>query len=373
MPEMHTQSKQTKKTIVSLWPLDVPENRFIGMFSEAISKQGYIVRDFQWSSLGLERTNFVFLHWPDEFFVNKGRFGIPKSFFKLAIIQIARMLWGAKFIWVAHNAMPHDAASSTSARIRRFLRSLDGIVFLSEYSRGLINSLYPEIGKCNALVIVHGHYRDAAATPETPSTTPTGDIKLVHFGKIRPYKNLEVLVDVVSSISSGFQLLVAGIATDRSLCAAIQERSQPVPHIRLDFRDAPIGDAELEAIIDSADAVVLPYKNVLNSGSALLSLSRNRPVLAPNMGSLPELRDAVGSDWVYLYDGEFSRQVLVDFRERMLKTKRASVAPLDAYEWSRIGQALHDFIEGMRGRVAAGDRANGVSGDESICARGAAK
>jgi beta-1,4-mannosyltransferase len=349
MPEMH---RPSKKTVVSLWPLNRAENRFIGRFSEAISEQGYIVRDFQWSSLGLERTNFVFLHWPDDFFVNKGRFGIPKSFFKLAIIQIARILWGAKFIWVAHNAVPHDAAKSTSARTQRFLRSLDGIVFLSEYSRSLINRLYPEIRNCNALVTVHGHYRGATATRETPSTVPTGDIKLVHFGQIRPYKNLEVLVDVVSSISSGIHLLVAGIAIDRSLCAAIQERSRPVTHIKLDFRDAPIGDAELEAIVDSADAVVLPYKNVLNSGAALLSLSRNRPVLAPNMGSLPELQDAVGSDWVYLYDGEFSRQVLLDFREWMLKTKRVGVAPLDAYEWSRIGQALHDFIEVMRGQMA---------------------
>jgi hypothetical protein len=70
------------------------------------------------------------------------------------------------------------------------------------------------------------------------------------------------------------------------------------------------------------------------------------------MGSLPELRDTVGREWVYLYDGDFNQEVLVDFREWMLRTKRASVAPLEAYDLSRIGNDLRGFIETMNSRQA---------------------
>jgi len=99
--------------------------------------------------------------------------------------------------------------------------------------------------------------------------------------------------------------------------------------------------------VDSADAIVLPYKQILNSGSALLALSRNRPVLAPRMGSFPELQEKVGTEWVYLYDGDFNQQVLVDFMKWMRETKRAEIAPLDAYEWSRVGRDLREFIESL--------------------------
>jgi len=345
MPEPHKPSKQT---VISLMPLSIDwKIDFVNMFSQELSRQGYEVREFRWKSFGLQRTKFVFLHWPNEFFVNTGRLEVPKSLVKLAVLHVAKLLWGTKVVWVAHNAAPHEGTTSNSTLRRWFLRSLDGVVFLSRTSRNVINGLYPEIRKCHSLVTVHSHYRGTAVTRDTPFTVPRSDIRLVHFGLVRPYKNIEVLVDVVSSMPSGFRLLVAGFAADRSLCAALQNKSHAIPHTRLDFRDTPISDAELEAIVDSADAIVLPYKNILTSGAALLALSRNRPVLAPNIGSLPELRETVGHEWIYLYDGEFRQQVLVDFIEWMLGTKRSAIAPLDAYELSRIGQDLRGFVETM--------------------------
>jgi beta-1,4-mannosyltransferase len=333
------------------------------MFSEELSREGYIVREFRWRSCGLLRTNFIFLHWPDEFFVKKGSFSFSKSLAKLGVIHLAKLLWGTKLVWVAHNAAPHEGVNSNSLLRRWFLRSLDGVVFLSEYSRKLIQDMYPETRSCDSVVTVHAHYRSAAIAPERPYRMPDGDIQLVQFGTIRPYKNFEASVEAMSSKPSGIKLLIAGMVMDRALGAAIEARAQLLPNVRLDFREGPISDAELEAIVDSSDAVVLPYKNILNSGAALFSLSRNRPVLAPNMGSLPELRDTVGQGWIYLYDGEFCQQTLVEFREWMISTDRATTAPLDAYELSRVGRDLRRLLEPMR-RVTE-DAGMGVKGGGS--------
>jgi len=341
--------KQQNAPVVSLLPLTTPDNRFVSTFSRTISEQNCTVQSFRWRSMGLRKTDIVFLHWPDEFFVTKGKAQFLKSLGKLAVIQIARLLWSTKFVWVAHNAVPHETGQITSTLRRWFLNSLYGIVYLSEYSRRFINRVYPETTKSNTLVTVHGHYRSVATTKETPSPPPREEIQLVYFGLIRPYKNVEVLVDVVSAFSSGFRLLLAGMAMDRSLSAAIVAKARTVEHIELDLRDFAIDDAELEGIVDSADAVVLPYKTILNSGAALFSLSRSRPVLAPNLGSMPELRENVGHEWVYLYDGDFSQQVLTNFREWMSATKRAKFAPLKAYEWTRVGRDLGSFIHSMTG------------------------
>jgi beta-1,4-mannosyltransferase len=350
---MRNSHSEPAKMIISLLPLSNPANRFPAMFSQALSEQGYIVQDFRWNSLLLAKTSFIIFHWPDEFFTRANSFEGVKSLIKLVVLHLAKMLWGAKFVWVAHNAKPHDSANLDSLPKRWFLRSLDGVVFLSEYSRKLIQGLYPEIRPCDSLVTVLPHYRGSSVSRETPYANAIGDIHLLHFGQIRPYKNIEALVDVVSAVPVGVHLSVAGMVMDQTLCETIKAKVQRLSHITVDLREVPIAEAELEMIVDSSDAVVLPYKNILNSASALFSLSRNRPILAPNTGSLPELREAVGHDWVYLYDGEFRAEVLCEFREWMLATKRATTAPLDAYNLRRIGADLRGFIEAMNGGLDA--------------------
>jgi beta-1,4-mannosyltransferase len=338
-----------RETIISLAPLNLPVNRYVDLFAKAISEQEYIIREFRWRPTTLWKTNVAILHWPNEFFTTDGKWATVKSILKLAAIRLSKYLLHTRFIWVAHNATPHEKKKLAPRLTRWFIRSLDGIVFLSAYSRDLIGDLYPESRETRSLVTVLGHYRDAAVKPLTPNPIPSGDVKLVYIGLVRPYKNLEALVDAATGLS-GLQLLISGVVLDRdrSLGNALLAKAGQTKRVTLDLRDAPIDDAEFETIVDSADAIVLPYRRILNSSAALFALSRNRPVLAPNIGSLPELRGTVGSDWIYLYDGEFNQCVLIDFLAWIRSTKRSEVAPLDSYDWSRIGRDLGEFIELIR-------------------------
>jgi beta-1,4-mannosyltransferase len=336
-----------RKTVVSLAPLHSFFNKYVDLFSKAISDQKYAVREFRWHLAILRKTDVVIFHWPNEFFTINGNSATIKSIIKLAAIRLSKFFWRTRFIWVVHNAVPHDTKKSAPFLTRSFLRSVDGIIFLSSYSRDFIGSLYPETRRLNSLVTVHGHYRDATVTPLTARPIPTHEVKLAYIGLVRPYKNVETLVDAATRVS-GLQLVVSGMVMDRSLGDALLARAAHAEHITLDLRDTPLGDAKFEEIVDSADAVVLPYRDILNSGAALFALSRNRPILAPNIGSLPELRETVGSEWIYLYHGEFDQCVLVDFIRWMRRTKRDEVAPLDPYAWSRVGRDLGEFIELIR-------------------------
>ena len=67
---MSAVTNQSAKTVISLLPLRIPwKTDFVNLLSQELSRQGYIAREFSWRSFGLQRTNFVFLHWPNEFFV----------------------------------------------------------------------------------------------------------------------------------------------------------------------------------------------------------------------------------------------------------------------------------------------------------------
>jgi glycosyltransferase involved in cell wall biosynthesis len=333
-------------------PADSPSNRFVSLFAKSIADQGYGVADFRWMLPVAAAADVVVLHWPDEFFRRIELSQAARLVGKLLIMTIAKRLCGARFIWVAHNAIPHDADAGVPRLAAVFLRSLDGVIYLSAYSRELIEGLYPQSRRKRSLTTVHGHYRDVAVTLATPFRPPQGDVRLAYVGQIRPYKNLDVLVEAAAPITSGLHLTlsggVAGGAANRAAVDLIAARAEALAHIKLDFGADALSDADFEARVDAADAVVLPYRRILHSGTALFALSRNRPVLAPKLGSLPQLRDEVGPEWIYLYDGELTSTVLEDFIRWLRETRRGAVAPMDAFDWPAIGRDLGRFIDEVR-------------------------
>jgi beta-1,4-mannosyltransferase len=128
------------------------------------------------------------------------------------------------------------------------------------------------------------------------------------------------------------------------------------PNIELDLRPEPLTDAELEAAVDGAHAVVLPYRRILNSGAALYAMSRNRMLLAPRQGSLPELQTAVGGQWVHLYDGDLTVAVLRTFVAAVRGGTDLATPDLSAFEWGSIAEK----IRGLLRTLLAGDADRGA-------------
>lgn len=329
---------------VALMPRTLPLNKFIDLFSSSIESAGNATHDFAWSGAGLWTSDAVILHWPDQFFLKRGLSGSLKSYAKLFMLRAAKLFKGQRVVWVAHNLAPHDTAI-VDARLRdRFFDALDGVIFLSRRSQQLVGEHYPQLRAKEQLVTVHGHYRDVALSPPSACVPPGSVVRLGYVGLIRPYKNLDTLVSAAANLPD-LSLHMSGMAKDADeLLADLQRRAAGAANITLDARSTPLEDADVERLIDACDGVVLPYRNILNSGSALHALSRNRPVLAPRIGSLPELQQHVGEDWLYLYDGELTPQVLQDFGVRLRSRATSQAAPLDAYDWAPIGRAIDGFL-----------------------------
>ena len=61
---------------------------------------------------------------------------------------------------------------------------------------------------------------------------------------------------------------------------------------RIEVRTSPhIPREDLQLYLNAADVVVLPFLDVLTSGSAITALGFGRPVIVPAIGCLPELID----------------------------------------------------------------------------------
>lgn len=120
------------------------------------------------------------------------------------------------------------------------------------------------------------------------------DRVLLFFGQIRPNKGLEYLVRglrILIREDPRYRLLIAG-APRRDAVGYLQS-------VREEIRNAGLGDSvvehatyvtdeETEAYFKAADALVLPYRDVSQSGVLFLGFAFGLPAIATAVGGMPD-------------------------------------------------------------------------------------
>lgn len=286
------------------------------------------------------------VHWPDHVF--NQRSAARASLGARAWLHLARegRRQGLKLVWTVHNLRAHDGRHGDleAAFWREFLPLVDGVIHLSRSGRDAAEAHFPALVGRPAWVIPHGDYRheyvttlDRAAARRQFGLPADGPLVL-SSGRIRPYKNVPGLLSAFAGLRDpAARCLVTGATSDGALRRAIEDAAREDPRVRLDLRHQRRRD--LAAAHAAADLVVLPYRDILNSGSALLALSLDRPVLVPRRGALAELQAQVGDAWVRCYDGELTADVLADALTWARETPREREAPLHAFSWPTIARA----------------------------------
>jgi len=119
-----------------------------------------------------------------------------------------------------------------------------------------------------------------------------GDKTLLAFGNIGPYKGLEYLAaafDQLLAKDPSYRLLVAGTPKPGASAYWQQVAKRLEPHIRngrvlLNIRYIP--DCETELFFKAADLLVLPYRDIFQSGVLFCGYSFGLPVVVTDVGSL---------------------------------------------------------------------------------------
>jgi glycosyltransferase involved in cell wall biosynthesis len=339
----------SKRLVISISPaFSIRPNSFARQFARSIAENGIDVREFSWRPPNLWASDVIIFHWPNLFFSPPAGLDGVKTRMKLKALEAARHMRGTKLIWVAHNLWPHDRPTALSSVTGSFLQLLDGVIYLSRASRDAVLTRHPALAGVPALTTAHGHYRSEAIEPPSPARRCQGMARLLFFGQVRRYKNIDRMLACVRSFpDQSMNLRVVGLCEDGELADQLRALAGDDPRITLDLTPYALSNAELERVVDHADGVVLPYRDVLNSGAAIYALSRNRPLLAPSMGSLPELQHEVGPTWVHLYDGELTPGILAGFVRTLRAERPQPTADLSAFDWSEIGRQLAKFIVGI--------------------------
>jgi beta-1,4-mannosyltransferase len=286
------------------------------------------LRTFTWTRALGGRYDVFHAHWPEILLSGRdpARRLVRRVLFAAFLLRLG--VTGTPVVRTAHNVRPHTPLSGVEAFLLRALeRRTTGVIRLNEQT--------PVPAGLGVHTVPHGHYRDWFADhPEPPSTRA----HVAFVGLIRPYKNVEGLIKAVreaTALGSEVTLEVAGQPADPGLGTSLRRAADGMPQISL--RLEHLSDEDLVDVVGRAELVVLPYRELHNSGAALLALSLDRPVLLPDNEVTRQLAAEVGAGWVLRYSGDLTGEKILAALEQARALPSATRPDLTRRAWDRAG------------------------------------
>lgn len=321
------------------------------------------VSEFSAKNLLRERFDIFHLHWPVETLVRHPNIWMARVRVLTFWLLLKLSKWrGTKVIWTIHDENPHVVIHQELAKwiTRQIVAHTDGYINLCEAGKQAVASSLPMLRDKPGFVVRHGHYRgcypdDVSREEARSQLNLSPEAKtLLYLGYISPYKNVPHLIKTFRELPEcdwPITLLVAGKPDNEELRQAVQVAKGSADNIQLHLRF--IADEELQIFFKAADLVVLPFEEILNSGSLLLSLSFNRAVLAPHLGAIASWQEEIGSQWVQTYEGELTAQILAmaiwgeSSAESSITELSEKEAPIDKIAWDAIAQKTLDAYKSL--------------------------
>ncbi|HPI91500.1 MAG TPA: glycosyltransferase family 4 protein [Deltaproteobacteria bacterium] len=305
------------------------------------------------------------IHWQDQFLIRKT---IPGSLIRSILSVLEFMLIGVlgiKIVWTVHNVLNHERTHPAIEMffLKIILKFFNEITFMSqagiEAFNGIINPHKCVQDKFH--IVPHGSYVDSYTNKiSKPAARQILNIDedsfiFLCFGEARPYKGLQTVIGLMKDIPDpSIRLLVAGRAHNKSFEHVIRKAASSDKRIHTVLSYIP--DDFVQVFMNASDVVVLPYKDILNSGAAVLAMSFGKPVIAPNMGGIKDLLDGNGG---MLFDPADKRSLI----DAMLKMKNADVQAMGKHNHEKIRHYDWDYIATLTSAVyAKAMNASGRSG-----------
>ena len=326
-------------------------NPYTWLLNKKMEDMGIEVYEFSTKQCLQKHYDVFHLHWPEWHLGNSNIFdAITKTVSLLLIIALIRVR-GTKIIWTVHNLGTHQTLYPLleAGFWHIFTRQLDGYISLSKTGMKAAKENFPTLKNIPGFVIPHNHYREVYPNDISFSEarseleiSPSAKV-LLFFSRILPYKNVPALIRAFKQVAEPNTILyIVGSFSPQfpTLNEEVKREAALEPRIKLYGKF--ISKEDIQTYFQAANLVICPFSEILNSGSVLLALSFNRPVFVPLMGSLGELQQQVGEEWVFTYTGDITPSKIEKALDWESNIPRAEKAPLEALDLEMIAQKTID-------------------------------
>jgi glycosyltransferase involved in cell wall biosynthesis len=194
---------------------------------------------------------------------------------------------GVPFFVVVHDADPHpgDGIPLQMPLQRALIRRAFGLMALSGHVADRLRAL-GLVGDRPLIMTRLPPFVFGAPPP--PPRAHGGRLRLLSFGRLLPYKGLDLLADAIARLGrrDDMELRVVGSGPE----SPELDRLRALPGTTVENRWVP--EAEVGAILAWADALVLSHREASQSGVAAAAIAARRWVVATRVGGIAEQLEA---------------------------------------------------------------------------------
>ena len=250
----------------------------------------------------------------------------------------------------AHDVLPREPRRGQRAAQRALYEHMDAVVVHSEHGRArLVEAL--GVAPEKVAVIPHGAFEHLTRVAgEQPLPEPLACVEkpvVLSFGLIRPYKGLDVLLDAWREADLDAELWIVGMPRMdiAALRAAAPTSVRWIPRF--------VADEHVAAYFRRADLVVLPYREIDQSGVLFTALAFGAPLVLSAVGGFPEVAARGAAALVAPDDPQALAQqlhrLLADPAARAGLAEAGRAAAAGPYSWDAIAAAHLELYTRLAG------------------------
>jgi glycosyltransferase involved in cell wall biosynthesis len=273
------------------------------------------------------------------------------------IARVARRNGHTKFLVQLDNIVPHERRWFDGPLTRRFVRSMDGFIYMSEQVGRELSEFDTAKPRLYSPHPVFDHFGERLPREEAAARLgldPKNEYVLF-FGLVRAYKGLDMLLEAWADLkqrgkAADRKLIVAGEFYDdvekyRARIAALDLGDDVILHDRF------IPDSDIPLYFSLADLLVLPYRSATQSGVTQIAFHFDVPMIVTDVGGLPEIvRDGI-TGYVCEPNPESIAAAIERFHSPGAAQKLRANFPAEKkrFSWEAAADALEKLFVGKTG------------------------
>ncbi len=275
------------------------------------------------------------------------------SWVAFAVLTILKLA-GIKILGISHDVTSFEKNENQKLPNLIYYRLLDNVIVHNHYSLGQLKSKLGDKIENKTQLIRHGGHEkvidanigkiEARKLLGLDQDTCYG----LFFGQIKIVKGLDLLLEAFPNDSSS-ELIIAGKPwkDDFNLYQEIIDKRgiNDLTHQYIRY----ITEEERDCFYQAADFIILPYREIFQSGVLLMAMSYGTPIIASD---LPANKEVLEDDEGLFFESDNKESLekaiqtfCKDPEMRIEMSRNASVKIKSAYSWAEIAKQYPELIE----------------------------
>lgn len=199
-----------------------------------------------------------------------------------------------KIIFIADNVIPHEKRPGDRALTNYAFKSVDHFIVQSTAVERDLKIVKPD---ASYLRLEHPVFESFGAPIDRAEarrkiSIPEDAEVLLYFGFIRKYKGIDIAIRAIAEVAKvrpNVLLLVAGERYNGEEDYRTLATSLGLTDKNIRFFDHYISNDDVPVFFSASNASLLPYRSATQSGVVQIAYNYDQPVIATNVGGLPEI------------------------------------------------------------------------------------